>query len=265
MNTKHVLLAFAGVCVVSTAFGLAYSPQEKQATAAVSTVEGQQQSAIQDKMWNAIDNYKNISGAYKSYSSRLGSNTVEFQVRQGEKPSSYMKTTAQDGRVLEDRVNGKVLMTKVNGQLVEASPVAPVDNKKPNQRYTKLDGKKVYVFRENPAFLNDRVSFPQAEALGYMEDQGKWSIQGEEVLLGRTAVVVGGELEDHYKQKHLAETFKFWVDKDTGILLKAQEYNTEGKIVENMEVTALKVNGPIVEERFHIPHEVEEKAKLKLK
>lgn len=147
-------------------------------------------------------------------------------------------------------------MIKEGDRVIEAAKVAPVDSRKPEKRYeTAKDGSKIYHGRADPSHATNRVTFPENEALGYLEDHEKWSIVEETTMLGHTALVVAGELPASYQSKHLAETFKFWVDKEIGMLLKALEYNASGDAVEHLEVTALEVNGAVEEDLFRISQE----------
>jgi uncharacterized protein YxeA len=235
------------------------------AEATVQTTDDQTKSVIQQNMWNAIDSYKTAKGSYVTNSQRFGSTKVDFQVREGDKPGSYVKVTNNNGDVSETRVNGNHLMDKLNGQVVMVAPLVKGNGSgadKHMNRYQKnTDGQKSYVHRADPAvagIAND-VTFPETLAF-WLEDYSKWSIEGEGTLVGRTVDIVKGELPSSIKQKHNAETFHFWVDRETGMLLKLEEYNQKGQVVEGHEVSTLKINGEFDEKLISISQEEIDKA-----
>jgi outer membrane lipoprotein-sorting protein len=117
------------------------------------------------------------------------------------------------------------------------------------QRYYKgPDGKVQGVkLRKDPAYMGaaTEILFNQNIALGFLEDYSKWKIDSEEQLNGFYAIVLSGELESNYKEKHKAETFKIWTHKDTGIMLKMEEYNKQGKVVYSIATQNLELNKPV--------------------
>lgn len=82
--------------------------------------------------------------------------------------------------------------------------------------------------------VESRVEFGYLSyiALGFLEDYNKWKIELEEQLDGRDAVVIAGELNDYYQNKHRGKAFKLWIDKKTGILLQMEEYNDQNQATE---------------------------------
>jgi outer membrane lipoprotein-sorting protein len=55
-------------------------------------------------------------------------------------------------------------------------------------------------------------------------------------------VIIEGEFNDFYKTKHGADNFKMWVQYDTGILLKLEEYSKGDEVVIGLETTSFKLN-----------------------
>lgn len=267
MKVKKLIALFASTTSLALAVGLFSDNNfstEQYASATTQTAEDQAKAVVQNKLWNAIDNYKTVKGTYESISKRGGNTSVEFQVREGEKPSSYHKVTTADGRVLETRMNGSHLISKVNGQIAMNSRVAPeraTGQEKHMNRYEAKGQEKSRVYRTDPAFaVSGDVTFPQGIGF-WLEDYSKWSILEEPSMLGRTVAVVSGELPSSIKEKHQAETFTLWMDKATGILLKLQEYNAQGEVVEGHEVTSIKINGGVDEGAFRIAQEEIDKGK----
>lgn len=83
--------------------------------------------------------------------------------------------------------------------------------------------------------------FPYEIANTYLENQEQWEIEKQnEDISGHNTLVIKGVLD-----KDLSTSFRFWVDKDTGILVKFETYDKEGNILSYLDPKELTVNGPI--------------------
>ena len=67
-------------------------------------------------------------------------------------------------------------------------------------------------------------------AFGFLLDLDMWEIEGSAVYDGRDCVVVSGKTADEYSNKTGAERFTFYIDKETGTLLKYVGLDSEGEI-----------------------------------
>jgi hypothetical protein len=209
---------------------------------------------IQTKMLNSIDYFDRVAGNFVYHSDSAG---YEYQVNydiQTKKNNyaSYVKMVSDndnrevsyDGKNdLKNLINQYKLAREIN---VEQSKdeSAYYKNDKPKNRFGRAqDGKKLYNYRQDPAHMDMAALslFPQDFALGFLEGDN-WNItSANETLANRNVVVISGNLNDYYQEKHHAKTFKLWVDKDTGILVQMEEYNEDGKAVEYLRTESLTV------------------------
>jgi hypothetical protein len=87
-------------------------------------------------------------------------------------------------------------------------------------------------YRQRPEV--GRVSqslYPYEIAANYLRDFNLWNIEEQNFsLLHHNTVVLSEKLQEETSRKQNADTFKFWVDKDTGILIKYESYNNSGHI-----------------------------------
>jgi hypothetical protein len=103
------------------------------------------------------------------------------------------------------------------------------------------------VHRERPPIgLANNSLFPYEIASNYTRDLNTWEIENQnEELLGHNTLVIKGNVN-----KYGFQSFRFWVDKDTGILVKYETYNDKGEIVDYLYSTKLEVNVPIDSDSF---------------
>lgn len=109
------------------------------------------------------------------------------------------------------------------------------------------DGNPLTIYRErSPLHLANATLFPYEIASNYTRDLSKWEIENQnEELLGHNTLVIKGNI-NHRDSR----SFRFWVDKDTGILVKYETYDAKGELVDYLHPTSLEVNVPIDTKRF---------------
>jgi outer membrane lipoprotein-sorting protein len=106
-------------------------------------------------------------------------------------------------------------------------------------------------YRQAPAIIRSpsaNALFPQQEALALL-GRSSVTINGEEALLGRSVIKLTAMTSEVHRD--LWDTVRFWVDTQTGILLK-QEYWKDGKLVEDQVATELTVNPNLDPSGFEI-------------
>ncbi|MEH7383372.1 sigma-E factor regulatory protein RseB domain-containing protein [Bacillus sp. JJ1533] len=93
--------------------------------------------------------------------------------------------------------------------------------------------------------------FPREITLNYLKNLDNWKIeiQNEKILTHNT-IVIKGNLNEYAAEKHSAKTFRFWIDKDTGVLLKYETYNQNGEVVDYLYPKELQINVPIDTKMF---------------
>jgi hypothetical protein len=261
MNSKRkALVILSSFGILAGGVGFTYSSLSDNKTnvhADTGTISENHKAEIQDKMVNSIDYFTSAKGSYHYYTEHSKADyTVDFDVNvKGSAPVSYTKIKKKDASEFTMIYDGnEVLQADSKTKKFKKMPVFKDDNNSSQaspakQRYYKgPDGKVQGVkLRKDPAYMGaaTEILFNQNIALGFLEDYSKWKIDSEEQLNGFYAIVLSGELESNYKEKHKAETFKIWTHKDTGIMLKMEEYNKQGKVVYSIATQNLELNKPV--------------------
>ena len=86
--------------------------------------------------------------------------------------------------------------------------------------------------------------------MGYLQHLSDWNILGTTQYLGRNAVEISDQLPSYLAQKHDAVRFNALVDEQTGILLKEDEYDSNGNVTNEIVVISLKFNQPVSASSF---------------
>ncbi|WP_018931832.1 hypothetical protein [Gracilibacillus lacisalsi] len=131
-------------------------------------------------------------------------------------------------------------------QPVSIEEVLPLDS---NQLYDKLLD--IYDWQEPPVWIAGVSLFPFYKTVQYLGDVEQWDIEKQnEELLGHNTVVLYGSVGDKVDRMKNVDTFRFWVDKDTGILAKYEEYDSNGNITGYLYPEKLEVNASINLDEF---------------
>lgn len=109
-------------------------------------------------------------------------------------------------------------------------------------------------FRERPPSGASGISlFPYEMVAKYLRYNKLWEIEKQnEELLGHNTIVLHGSIDKSNVEIMQPEmkSFRFWVDKDTGILLKYEFYNEQEEIVSYLHPESLTVNAAIDSKQF---------------
>ncbi|SDK21207.1 hypothetical protein [Sediminibacillus albus] len=85
--------------------------------------------------------------------------------------------------------------------------------------------------------------FPRDIAMDYLASMDLWSIEEQNgELVGRKVFVIAGELSDYGKELNSADSFRFWVDKKTGILMQYEIYASTGKVKNSLYMERLEID-----------------------
>lgn len=215
---------------------------------------------IHQKMLNSIDYFDTAKGSFRYWITFLDVDyTVDYKVKANKK--SYVKVSTNkneqeryfDGNLVtildhtkKEYAQGKP--TKLKVDMEEVNQLKKVKN-----RFSKTpNGENIYVYRPDLSHMTYAKAslFSQELALGYLEDYHNWSIVGETSMFNTPTLVIEGKFNDYYQQKHKAETFKIWVSKETGIVLKLEEYSGHGSVISGMETTKFKLGETIEDNDF---------------
>lgn len=218
---------------------------------------------ILTKMINTVDNFETAKGEYKIHS-------VYYDGTQDDMLVNYelsLKNNAGGFGKTSYIVNGKEKTSYSyynNGTMWYIKPDGTYDEEKyqepPHQgtlsikdAFTKTSkGENVTKMRERPPIgVASESLFPYEIASNYTRNLNDWDIEKQnEELLGHNTVVIKGKLNDYARIKHSSNTFRFWVDKDTGILVKYETYNSTGNVVNYLYPTKLEINVAIDSKNF---------------
>ncbi|QTN01131.1 hypothetical protein ERJ70_18670 [Sediminibacillus dalangtanensis] len=85
--------------------------------------------------------------------------------------------------------------------------------------------------------------FPTHMARDYLASMDLWSIEEQNgELVGRKIFVIAGELSDYGKELNSADSFRFWVDKETGILIQYEIYSSSGEVKDSLYTESLEID-----------------------
>ncbi|MGG1677348.1 sigma-E factor regulatory protein RseB domain-containing protein [Neobacillus sp. NRS-1170] len=209
---------------------------------------------ILTKMLNTVDYFETARGEYKiHYSFSPGYQVVEYAISLKHQPGGYGKTTLDTGEVSSQEFYKDGTVWHLN----ESKKTYMEERVMEEQKGTTLtldqafstadDGNPLTNYRERPPFSTAMETlFPYEIASNYTRDLSKWEIEKQnEELLGHNTLVIKGT-----KNHRDFQSFRFWVDKDTGILVKYETNNANGEIVDYLHPTKLEINVPIDSEKF---------------
>lgn len=210
---------------------------------------------ILTKMINTVDYFETARGEYKiHYGISPGYQVVEYAISLNHEPGGYGKITLDTGVISSQLFYKDRTLWLLNessktykSQLMEWSQQRGTTLTLDQAFSTADDGKPLTNYRERPPLSTaNETLFPYDIASNYTRDLSKWEIEKQnEELLGHNTLVIKG----NKNQKH-SQSFRFWVDKNTGILVKYETYNSAGDIVDYLHPTKLEINVPIDSNMF---------------
>lgn len=210
---------------------------------------------ILTKMINTVDHFETARGEYKiHYSFQPGYEEVEYAIILKHQPGGYSKATNNSGEVYREYYhNGKAwslvesLKTYLEYQVMEGGLDTGTTLTLDQAFSIASDGNPLTNYRERPPISRVAESlFPYEIASNYTRDLNRWEIEKQnEELLGHNTLVIKGT-----KNHRDFQSFRFWVDKDTGVLVKYETYNAAGEVVDYLHPTRLEINVPIDSQEF---------------
>lgn len=222
---------------------------------------------IINKLLNSVDNFESASGKFESYNKYFDNSTsnftVEYKISLKKLIGGYEKTI----NIPDERVTGAEITT--NEIFYNNQSIWNIDNER--MTYVKNDYEiepkrdsvksedvfsipinKIYdskeKFRERPIGNSGASLFYYEMIAKYLRFNNLWEIEKQnEELLGHNTMVLYGTIDKSIVNSMQPDenSFRFWVDKDTGILLKYEIYNVKGEIISYLHPESLSVNVPI--------------------
>ncbi|OHX41324.1 hypothetical protein [Cytobacillus oceanisediminis] len=212
---------------------------------------------LQLKMYNSVLYYETVQGQYQETDYlREQKEQVKFKISEGDTPGGTVQININDNIYIEEKSNGNkriVYEDSPEGEIVSEDKRTIVDKFTQNlfEKWETLkdafvimnDGIPGYNYRERPSYIHysSFITFPQAPA-HYLRVLENWEIKEEGTLLGRKVKVIEGEFDKNSKEKFRSETFKMWVDTESGVLLKYISYDKDGKMTKEVHVNEIKFN-----------------------
>lgn len=208
---------------------------------------------ILTKMINTVDYFKTASGQYKMHYGHIPAEyEVEYTISLGEIPGGVSKTIEEvNGKKVvnsEYYLGGSVWALSEETKTFREFKYADYDNfGQPITLDEAFSGTDVTNYRGRPPIgVANETLFPYEIASNYTRDLNSWDIEKQnEDILGHNTLVIKGN-----KNHRDFQSFRFWVDKDTGILVKYETYNSAGEVVDYLHPTNLEINIPIDSKQF---------------
>lgn len=219
---------------------------------------------VLEKLLNTVDYFETASGELELLTTyrdgRSFVTTTEFKLSNKRDFGGYDKTTEKlpDGgeSINETIYNDKKIWRKESaGKTYSACDYQPVTSQEtfttPEEAFS-VDENHLFKpdtkLRERPLpYSRSGLSlFPYEMTVRNLRDEHLWEIekQNEEVA-GHNTIVLFGEFDEKNKELTKNDTFRFWVDKDTGILVKYEMYDSEGVVQDYLHPIRLDLNVPV--------------------
>jgi outer membrane lipoprotein-sorting protein len=221
------------------------------------------------KLLNTVDNFDTAEGEFESFSIYPDGSTIvtttEFIVSTNNNFRGFERTTEKlsEGGTSSNEViyNGKKIWRKESmGKSYTSCDYQPIQS---TETYTTPEEafsvpledlyKPNTKLRERPLISSDasRTLFPYENASSFLKDTNNWKIEKQnEEISGHNTIVLYGQFTQEVKDWLKDEAFRFWVDKDTGILVKYEIYDKDGVVTSYLHPTRLEVNVPVDEAAF---------------
>jgi hypothetical protein len=209
--------------------------------------------AIQQRMLDAIDHYRDVKGSYQiSFQNNGQDDKVVFEISE-RSPGSHVTTTSRSGEVIDYRSDGHTLATMdATGQVVRTANLAVAAPPAGLRQYYNDACEAVYVHRLDPAAADaaSDVVLPQNYAFWLSDSDAR--ITGADVIAGRKAIVIEGDHEPYLAAKLGATGFKMWVDGATGTLLKLVGSDDRGAVVYSIVVDSIEFDRGVDASQFTV-------------
>lgn len=199
-------------------------------------------------MLNSIDYYDYVAGEFDY--NFIESYRVKFEIEEDSTPGSRV-TAEKNNLTFYEHVANETQISFADYSSQKVSSLSKTkDSKKPiGPRVKKakgLNNEEVneYIYRVDPAAGNlaEVVTFPQEFAFWLNDESPNYRISGKEIYLNRNAVIVDGTVPADLSEKLSSDTFKFWIDSQTGVLLKALTFDKSGNITNSLVVNDITFN-----------------------
>ena len=219
---------------------------------------------VTEKLLNSVDYFDTAAGSielYKTYPDGRSITTItEFKVSTQKIIGGYEKTTEEvrdGGESITEVIynDGKIWRKESAGKSYRVCGYKPLSSQEQytsSQEAFSVEIKDLYKpntkLRERPlpGSKSGETLFPYEMAASYLRNEQLWKIEKQnDEIAGHNTVVIYGKHDDTMKEWTEDDAFRFWVDKDTGILVQYETYDKNGKLTSYLHPKRLEVNVPI--------------------
>ncbi|GGH86557.1 hypothetical protein JOD43_003556 [Pullulanibacillus pueri] len=214
------------------------------------------------RMMNTMDYFNSVQG---SFITDMGSvkkddkDTVDYSLAfQNNTYESYVKVRSTDETQIQINT-GKKHINLYHDKTYNTSGQIGYQKGKPIKldeiKGALSDGHTAWSPRNRPVMLyGSSTLFPFEIAESYLMKNTDWDIESQNAnYLGHEAVILTGHINRLSADKTPITSFKMWINKGTGILLRMENYDKKGNLIEFMKTTRLKFNKGIDEKLLTIP------------
>ena len=226
------------------------------------------------KLLNTVDYFYTAAGKFETYDvysdDSDSTTTIEFKISLKNKIGGYEKSTSvfdeslmgsNEGvqEIIYDHERIWIKNHSTKTYFSNDYPPSPSQDAITLEEALSLNLKDFYKndkkLREQPPIGGSGLSLFPYQKGSYLSNLQLWEIEKQnEELLGHNTIVLFGKIDDQVKNrfnmKGTTETFRFWVDKDTGILIKYETYDADGKLTSYLHPELLEVNSEINPQEF---------------
>ncbi|HCR73380.1 MAG TPA: hypothetical protein DIW26_02985 [Ruminococcus sp.] len=192
---------------------------------------------VLDHMLNSIDYFDTADGEFVTNLFETAQETdVIFSVNVSDSNNFAYEKCTSDEISTETFFADGVINDYDNINKIHSASSAGISNSlsmPASARISKNEaGENVYYYRDNKMNLGctSQCLMSQELTFGCLADESLWEISGEEKYLGYDCIVIDGTAAENYGNKLGMEKFKFLVEKNTGIVMNFEGYDSEGNI-----------------------------------
>lgn len=231
-----------------------YTPPEKD-----EMYEDMSKNEVFTKMLNSIDHFHTASGKFEiftTYYDRSTSTSIEeFEISTkeqigGSSVSTDIYPENDDKHINKIIYNNRKLwhFDEARKTFIESDyHLMPSQNPFTIEEASRIDPSEIYnaEYRERPP-IGTVTLFPYEKATSYLRNKNLWDIEKQnEEIADQNTIVLKGTVDKEMNKMIPEESFRFWVDKDTGILVQFEAYDSNGEITSYIYPEKLKINSPI--------------------
>lgn len=217
------------------------------------------------KLLNTVDYFHTAEGKFEWFTRfndlSTSTNTVEFKISVKDPIGGYGKLTdifpgGKGSSTTEGYYNGQTQWILDHNRNTYRETTYQLDSSK--RSFTIEDALSISIkdvydakFREHPPSGWEALSlFPYQMTATYLRNMDQWNIEKQnEEILGHNTVVIEGKLTGEAREKVRIDAFRFWVDKDSGILVKYEGY-WNGDLTNYLHPESIEINVPIDMKEF---------------